>query len=62
MVWELINKARADGFKEFEIQGANQKRLSEFKSSSTPGWKPITLSRSAIALAVWRNGHTLTSR
>ncbi len=37
MLWELIKQARGDGFKEFEIQGANQKRLSEFKSKFNPG-------------------------
>ena len=37
MLWELIKQARDDGFKIFEIQGANQKRLSEFKSKFNPG-------------------------
>lgn len=56
MVWELINKAKADGFMEFEIQGANQKRLSEFKSKFNPRletYYPIQKSDSFGRLAEW---------
>ncbi len=36
LLWELIKIAKASGFTEFEIQGANQKRLSQFKSKFNP--------------------------
>jgi lipid II:glycine glycyltransferase (peptidoglycan interpeptide bridge formation enzyme) len=36
LLWESIKIAKAAGFTEFEIQGANQKRLSQFKSKFNP--------------------------
>ncbi len=36
LVWQFIKSARERGFKELEIQGASEKRLSEFKSKFSP--------------------------
>ncbi len=37
--WELIKKAKAEGFKEFELQGANTKNICLFKSKYNPSLK-----------------------
>lgn len=36
LVWQFIKSAQERGFKELEIQGAGEKRLSEFKSKFSP--------------------------
>jgi len=39
LVWQFIKSAWERGFKELEIQGAGEKRLSEFKSKFSPNLK-----------------------
>ena len=36
LVWEFIRKAHEQGYRELEIQGAGEKRLSDFKSKFNP--------------------------
>ena len=56
LVWESIRYARAHGCTEFELMGANTRRLTEFKSKFNPELKPyLELRRLSILAEVTMN-------
>jgi hypothetical protein len=40
MIWDLIKKAKEEGFSELENLGADEKRLNPFKSKFSPSLTP----------------------